>query len=161
MEESLGRGWENRRPQAAQAHRPRGRRSAACWQLRRASCVGTEASVVPTKIFCGRFWERESRRERESCEARWRPSPGASCQAGSWQRRPPSGYIISHNRLWLSRDRKKIDITQVLGSVSGVPAGPSATLAASVHLERSARGVSAEGRCWGPVWPQVHVHPNL
>ena len=48
-EEPIGWEWEDWRPQAAQAHRLPGRRSAGCWQLRRVSRVGTEALVILTE----------------------------------------------------------------------------------------------------------------
>lgn len=65
-EEPFGWEWEDRRPQAAQAHRLPGRRSAGCWQLCCVSRVGMQAPVILTEIFCGWFCERE--RERVSCE---------------------------------------------------------------------------------------------
>lgn len=126
-EEPIGWEWEDWRPQAAQAHRLPGRRSAGCWQLRRVSRVGTEALVILTEIFCGWFCNRG--RERASY-SRWSVTRHL-CQAGSrpWPppSLPPSGYKVSRNRLWLlgvQRQKEEIDIMQVLGSVNGVPLAP-------------------------------------
>lgn len=125
-EEPFGWEWEDRRPQAAQAHRLPGRRSAGCWQLRCISRVGTQSPVILTEIFCGWFCERESGRERVASEVE--PSPGTSARLGAGPGAlPPSGYKIARNRLWLlgvQRQKEEIDIMQVLGSVNGVPLAP-------------------------------------
>lgn len=59
-----------------------------------------------------------------------------------------------------ARDRKKIDIMQVLGSASGMLAGPVSTEAASLLLERGAQVAAPRGSqlSWGESFPQVHVH---